>query len=123
MLLETGIKISGTDISPLIMLKGVKWSRRDVEGNNGGLTLDGSTARDVLASKVALEISCIHLELPQLRNLQKLLLPSSFDVVYDDPLFGEVTKIMCCKEGKATTHTIRQGRELWEGVVFKLEEI
>jgi hypothetical protein len=123
MLIETGIVINGVDISPWILLKGVKWARKDVEGGNGGLTLDGTTVRDVLASKVSLEISCIPLELLQLRELQILLLPTSFEVTYDDPIYGEVTKTMCCKEGKASIHTIRQGRELWEGVVFKLEEL
>ena len=123
MLIETGIVISSTDISPWIEHRGINWTRRDVEGSNGGLTLDGTTVRDVLANKVTLEISCQTMPLATLRELQALLLPVSFEVSYDDPLYGPVTKTMCCKEGKASNYYVRADGEMWTSVKFKLEEL
>ena len=123
MLINSGIVIGNTDISPWIEYKGINWTRRDVEGSNGGLTLDGTTVRDVLANKVTLEITCQTMPVATLQTIQELLLPTSFSVTYDDPLYGPVTKTMCCKEGRASNYYVRADGEMWTSVKFKLEEL
>lgn len=123
MLINTGIKINGYDISPWIAARGINWTRKNVEGPNGGTTLNGNTIRDVLASKITLEITCQTIPLETLRILQNLLLPTEISVYYDDPMEGVVTKTMHCREGKASNVYVRQSGEMWSGVKFKLEEL
>lgn len=101
MLIDTGIKINGTDITDYIAFSGVKWSRNDVDGSNAGRTLSGLMVRDRVATKIRLDITCRPLKLSELRTLLNLLLPVYVNVTYDDPMYGVVTKRMYANNNPA----------------------
>ena len=101
MLIDTGIKIDGTDITDLIAFSGVKWSRNDVDGPNAGRNQQGEMIRDRVATKVRLDITCKPMKLSELRMLLNLLLPEFVTVTYDDPMYGVVSKTMYANNNPA----------------------
>ena len=94
MLIDTGIKIDGTDITGMIAAGGVKWSRNDIDGPNAGRTLSGLMIRDRVATKIRLDITCRPLKSEELNTLLNLLYPEFVTVMYCDPMEGVVQKIM-----------------------------
>lgn len=136
MLIDTGIRINGTDITPYIAHQGVKWSRNDVDGPNAGRTISGLMIRDRVATKIRLDITCRPLKNDELRILLNLLLPEFITVTYDDPMYGVVTKTMYSNNNPATFLFKRdferneyfwhdeaiQPFEYWTNVTFPLVE-
>jgi len=102
MLVDTGIKIDGVDITDYIAHQGVKWSRNDVDGPNAGRTMSGLMIRDRVATKIRLDITCRPLKNDELRILLNLLLPEFVTVTYDDPMYGVVSKTMYANNNPAT---------------------
>lgn len=102
MLIDTGIKINGTDITPYIAHQGVKWSRNDIDGVNAGRSISGLMIRDRVATKIRLDITCRPLKNDELRILLNLLLPEFVTVTYDDPMYGVVSKTMYANNNPAT---------------------
>lgn len=102
MLIDTGIAINGTDITDYIAHQGVKWSRNDVDGPSAGRTLSGLMIRDRVATKIRLDITCRPLKNDELRTLLNLILPEFVTVTYDDPMYGEVSKVMYANNNPAT---------------------
>ena len=102
MLVDTGIKIDGVDITPYIAYQGVKWTRNDVDGPNTGRTMSGLMVRDRVATKIRLDITCRPLKNDELKILLNLLLPVFVEVTYDDPMYGLVTKTMYANNNPAT---------------------
>lgn len=115
MLIDTGIKIDGTDITDYIAHQGVKWSRNDIDGVNAGRTISGLMIRDRVATKIRLDITCRPLKNDELRTLLNLLLPEFVTVTYDDPMYGVVSKTMYANNNPATFlfKRIPQVPELW----------
>ena len=123
MLINTGITIDNTDITPYIAFSGVKWSRNDIDGPNAGRTLSGLMVRDRVGTKIRLDITCRPLKLSELRILLNLLLPEFVSVTYDDPMYGTVTKTMYANNNPATFfRQMLNGEEYWSGVTFPLVE-
>lgn len=102
MLIDTGISIDGTDITPYIAHKGVKWTRYDIDGVTAGRTISGLMIRDRVATKIRLDITCRPMKNDELRILLNLLLPEFISVTYDDPMLGFVTKTMYANNNPAT---------------------
>ena len=102
MLIDTGIKINGTDITDYIAHQGVKWSRNDIDGVNAGRSISGLMIRDRVATKIRLDITCRPLKNDELRTLLNLLLPEFVTVTYDDPMYGVVSKTMYANNNPAT---------------------
>ena len=102
MLIDTGIKINGTDITPYIAHQGVKWSRNDIDGPAAGRSISGLMIRDRVATKIRLDITCRPLKNDELKILLNLLLPEFIQVTYDDPMYGVVTKTMYANNNPAT---------------------
>ena len=102
MLIDTGIKINGTDITPYIAHQGVKWSRNDIDGPAAGRSISGRMIRDRVATKIRLDITCRPLKNDELRILLNLLLPEFVTVTYDDPMYGVVSKTMYANNNPAT---------------------
>lgn len=124
MLINTGISINGANITDLVALQGVQWSRADKEGPNAGISLSGLTIRDRVTTKVQLDITCRALSGTELHVLLGLLQPEFVSVSYVDPLQGSVEKIMYVNanvaqllHAKPTSTT-----EYWQGVTFSLME-
>ena len=123
MLVDTGITIDGTDITPIIAAGGVKWSRNDVDGPNAGRAISGLMIRDRVATKIRLDITCIPLTTSQLRDLQSLIIPEFVSVTYDDPLYGTVTKTMYANNNGAQFYVKKEnGEEYWQNITFPLVE-
>lgn len=115
MLIDTGIKIDGTDITNFIAHQGVKWSRNDVDGPNAGRSISGLMIRDRVATKIRLDITCRPLKQDELSALLNLILPEFVSVTYDDPMYGVVTKTMYANNNGAQFLIRKQPRlsELW----------
>lgn len=116
MLIDTGIKIDGTDITHLIAYQGVQWKRSDIDGPNSGRTMSGLMIRDRVATKIRLDITCKPLKLDELRMLLNLIYPEFVTVTYDDPMLGTVTKIMYANNNSAQFlmhKTYKKPSELW----------
>lgn len=124
MLITTGVKIDGTDITDLIGFQGVAWQRTDREGKNSGLTLSGLTIRDRIATKISLEITCRPLNSTEFQSLLTLLLPEYVSVTYNDPLYGVVTKTMYTNANKASILHAKPNEtyEYWDNITFTLNE-
>lgn len=138
MLIDTGIKINGTDITNYIAYNGVKWTRNDVDGPNSGRTISGKMVRDRVATKIRLDITCRPLKLSELRTLLNLILPEFVSVTYDDPMYGVVTKTMYANNNPAEFlirkefeppeewwichNSAPNAEEYWNNVTFPLVE-
>jgi len=126
MLIETGISINGTNITPLIAYQGVQWKRNDIDGPNAGRTLSGLMIRDRVATKIRLDITCTPLTLEQVRTLLNLIYPEFVTVMYDDPMEGIVTKVMYSNNNGAQFLKKQPdeigGAEYWDNITFPLIE-
>lgn len=136
MLIDTGIKIDGTDITNLIAHGGVQWSRNDIDGPNSGRTMSGLLIRDRVATKIRLDITCRPLELSELRMLLNLIYPEFVTVTYDDPMLGTVAKTMYANNHSAQFlmrkyrkkpeylwyYPDPQAKEYWNNISFPLVE-
>ena len=136
MLIDTGIKIDGTDITNMIAFQGVKWSRNDIDGPNAGRTMSGLMIRDRVATKIRLDITCRPLTSDDLNTLLNLILPEFVTVTYEDPMDGLVTRTMYANNNGAQfymkkTYDLpewlwfaenREPTEYWTDVTFPLVE-
>lgn len=126
MLIQTGIRIDGTDITHLIAYQGVQWKRNDIDGPNSGRTMSGLMIRDRIATKIRLDITCKPLTLDELRMLLNLIYPEFVTVTYDDPMLGTVTKTMYANNNSAQFFmkqpSERGGAEYWSNIKFPLVE-
>ena len=136
MLISTGIKINGTDITDMIAFHGLKWSRYDVDGPNTGRTMSGLMVRDRVATKIRLDVTCRPLTNDELHTLLNLILPEFVTVTYDDPQDGLVTRTMYANNNVAEFAILkhydvpdtmwyvnpRQDVEYWDGITFPLVE-
>lgn len=124
MLISTGIKIDGTDITDLIAYQGVQWKRNDIDGPNAGRTLSGLMIRDRVATKIRLDITCKQLTLSEVRMLLNLLMPEFVSVTYDDPMDGLVTRTMYANNNGAQFLMGKNNdtEEYWDNVTFPLVE-
>lgn len=115
MLIDTRIKIDGTDITNYIAFNGVKWSRNDIDGPNAGRSMSGLMIRDRVATKIRLYITCRPLNQDELHTLLNLILPEFVTVTYDDPLYGIVSKTMYANNHGAQFMLKKQPHvsELW----------
>ena len=101
MVIDSIIKINGTDITDYIAYGGVKWSRNDIDGPNAGRSMSGLMIRDRVATKIRLDITCRPLKDSELSVLLNLLLPEFISVTYEDPMYGTVTKTMYANNNSA----------------------
>ena len=125
MLVYTPIRINGVDITHMIVEGGVKWSRNDIDGANAGRTLSGVMIRDVVATKVRLDITCLPLSENDHSTLLRLLANTFVSVTYKDPLYGIVTKTMYSNNHSSTLTRMGgedENEELWDEISFPLIE-
>ena len=123
MLIDTGISIDGTDITPYIAYQGVQWKRNDVDGPSAGRTLSGLMIRDRVATKIRMDITCRPLTLSEARTILNLLMPEFISVTYDDPMDGTVTRTMYSNNNGANFMLKKpSGDEYWNNFTFPLVE-
>lgn len=118
------LTINGTDITPYVANRGVKWQRADVDASDAGRSLDGKLMRSRVASKIRLDITCIPLTAAQASVVLTLIMPEWVQVTYTDPQLGrEVTKSMYSNNNPASYLMKRpDGTEYWDGITFPLIE-
>lgn len=123
MLISSGIVVDGYDLTPYIAKNGIKWSRNDLDGPNTGRNLDGILIRDRVAIKIKLEVTCRPLTYDELQFVYQTILPEFFTVVYDDPLFGNTSKIMYSNNVRGEPLLVdSDGVELWDNITFPMIE-
>lgn len=115
--------INGTDMTPFVAFGGFKWQRYDVDDPDTGRSLDGLMYRGRISTKIRLDITCKPLESAELRTVLNVILPEFVTVIYDDPMYGRVTKTMYSNNNPAS-YLIRKpsGKEYWSGITFPLIE-
>ena len=117
------LKINGTDITPFIEQKGIKWQRSDLESSTAGRTMDGLMHRGRVASKIRLDITCMPLRSEDAAIVLNAIYPEYVEVEYLDPMYGQVTKTMYSNNNPATlAHIQSDGTALCEGITVPLIE-
>lgn len=116
--------VNGTDLTPYIAFKGVKWTRNDVDSPDTGRTMDALMHRGRVASKIRLDISCKPLTDSQASTVLNAIYPEYVTVQYTDPQAGGlVTRTMYSNNNPASYLLNREGEEdLWDGITFPLVE-
>jgi len=111
------------DITPYIKVRGLKWQRADVEGENATRNLDGSLVRDRRAIATRWDITCRPLTGEEAQKILKLIRPVTVQVTCDDPMWGTISKEYYSNNIPASYLINRDGVDYWDGIVFPLIEV
>ena len=112
------------DITPYIKVRGLKWQRADVEGENATRNLDGSLVRDRRAIATRWDVTCRPLTSAEARIVLRLILPEKIRVRCDDPLFGDNRERDFYSNNIPASYLInRDGVDYWDGIVFPIIEV
>ena len=124
-ILTDGImKLDGYDITEWITENGIKWTRNDVDGPNAGRNLNGTMIRDLVCTKIKMEVTCRDMEGAAFRRLLEVIVKEYVTVEYDDPLYGHVTKKMYSNNHSAQLAIIHQDEtRMWKDITFPLIEV
>ena len=121
--MEMTFMIDGIDMTPYVAYGGFKWSRQDIDSPDTGRSMDGLMHRGRVATKIRLDITCRPLRAEELHIVLNAILPEYVTVVYDDPMYGLVTKTMYANNNPAVFQLNKDdGRQYWSGVTFPLVE-
>lgn len=120
----TTLKIDGTEIANYIHIDNFEWQRNDLEGSNAGRSLSGLAFRDLVATKIRLDLSCRELTGAEREALETLLFSSEFHTVTsDDSIFRGSARTMYCNQMSGGFSRRKQnGVEYWKNVKFVLVE-
>ena len=117
------LTINGVNMVPYIAYGGLKWSRNDIDSPNTGRAMNGLMYRGRVATKIRLDVTCRLLKQSELQTVLNTILPEYVTVVYDDPMYGRVTKTMYSNNNPAVYQLHKNdGTEWWSGVTFPLVE-
>ena len=112
------------DILPYVKVRGLKWKRADVEGEEATRNLDGSLTRDRRAIKIRLDVTCRPLTATEAEKLLKLIRPMSVNVLYTDPMNGSDIASNFYSNNIPASYLMRKGSvDYWEGIEFPLIEM
>lgn len=116
-------EIDGVDLLRFVQKKGIKWKLTDKKSKNSGETMDGTTHRGRVASKVRLDVTCVPLKSEDSATVLQAIQPEYVSVRYTDPQLGVVTKTMYCESKPATFMSLQDdGTEYWDGITLALVE-
>lgn len=117
------LTINNVDITPYIATGGVNYSRSDLEGKNGGTSINGLVFRDRIAIKNQLTITCRPLTTEEASILYTLIEPEYVNVSYTSPREGTtVNQIMFSNNVPATYAIKKDNIDYWSGITFTLKE-
>lgn len=116
--------VNGTDLTPYIAFRGVKWTRSDIDAPDTGRTMDGLMHRGRVTTKIRLDITCKPLTDSEASTVLNAVYPEFVTVQYTDPQAGGmVTKTMYSNNNPALYLLNREEQEdLWDGITFPLVE-
>lgn len=121
MIIDSFIVINGYDITDWIAEKGVKWSRNDLDGPNAGRNLDGTMIRDLVTTKIRLDVTCHDLNGDDFNTLLGLIIAQYVTVTYNDPYYGVRTVQMYSNNHSAVaSYTDEDGNMIWTDISFPL---
>ena len=119
------IKINGVDFTNMITPVGYEVQYESVQGENGGLTLDGSYLEDEIAQKAVIKATCMPMNEDDLASLLSNIYGSKYaSVYYFDPKKKGYLTITARRsvswqkyKGKGS-----DGKDYWSGTVITLTE-
>ena len=114
------MKIDGVDIMPYIARKGIKWQRRDINGQNASQTMDGTDHRGRITTKYDVYITCLPLPTESSSVVLNAIAPEYVEVETIDPMLGHVFKSMFVESVPAVYMDTET--DLWEGIAFLLKQ-
>ena len=116
---------NGIDIEQYAVEDGIQRTREDVDGENAGRVLQNiELVRDVLGTKIALNVSLRPLTQTVLQPILEIIEAPYLWVTYDDPRMGRRERVKCYSNNNpVTVSTIfPDGTILYGGISFKIIE-
>ena len=119
------IKINDVDFTSMFTPVGYAVGYKSIQGNNGGLMLDGSYTEDEISQKAVISLPCMPLNSTDLSSLLSNIYGSVYPkVYYFDPKVGDYREIYTRRN--ETEQQFRgfgtDGKEYWTGTVITLTE-
>lgn len=114
--------INGVDYSPHIEVKGIGWSRNDVDSEKTVRTKDGKLRRDKITTKRKLSYKLIHMTREELAKLDDAISAATFSATYMD-LHGKQTRKFYCSSFSVTQDSAYSEDGEWSGAAFDMIEV
>lgn len=114
--------INGHDYSQYIEMKGVGWSRNDLDSEKTVRTKDGRMRRDKITTKRKLSYTMMNMSRAELAQLDDDLSETTFSATYLD-LHGTQTREFYCSSFSATNDTVYDEDGQWSGATFNMIEV
>lgn len=114
--------INGVDYSRYITVKGVGWSRNDVDSEKTTRTKDGKLRRYKITTKRKLSYKLMNMSRSLLAQLDDALSAPTFSAAYLD-LHGKMTRTFYCSSFTATLEDVCDGRDDWGDASFDMIEV
>lgn len=120
----TSLTVNDTEIAGLIKMEGFDWQRNDIDGSGAGRSVSGKAIRDLVATKIRLDIACREMTGAERTALESLLFSDQFlTVECDDAIFRGSARTMYCSAMSASfSRRKADGTEFWKDVKFVLVE-
>jgi hypothetical protein len=120
----TSLTINGTQIANYIKVDGFEWQRNDIDGSGAGRSVSGKAIRDLVATKIRLDITCRELTGAERATLENLVFADEFlTVECDDNIFRSQARTMYCSSmSGGFSRRDYGGTEYWTSVKFVLVE-
>lgn len=112
------ISISGIDITSYV--KPYKISLQDLDSDSSVRNVKGEMMRDRIAVKRKIELDFGPLRSDEIKKILGSVSGVFFNVTYDDPLDGRLSRQMYCGDRSAALYNSKKG--LWTGLKFNLIE-
>lgn len=116
------LKIGGVDYSAHIEVKGISWSRNDVDSEKTKRVKNGTMRRDKITTKRKLSYKLIHMTREQLAELDDALSAPTFPATYLD-LHGQQTRKFYCSSFSAIQDSAYSEDGEWSGAAFDMIEV
>lgn len=116
------LKIGGVDYSAHIEVKGIGWSRNDVDSEKTKRVKSGDIRRDKITTKRKLSYKLIHMTREQLAALDDALSATTFSATYLD-LHGQQTRKFYCSSFSATLESAYTEDGEWGDAAFSIIEV
>lgn len=119
------IKINGKDFTRMFTPRGYVVRYESVQGNNGGLMLDGSTTEDELAIKAVVSLPVMPLNEVDVATLLQAIYSEPYVTLYFyDPLVGGYRETLFRRSQAEQKYRGfgSDGKEYWTGPALTLTE-
>lgn len=114
--------INGHDYSQYIEMKGLGWSRNDLDSDKTVRTKDGRMRRDKITTKRKLSYTMMNMSREFMAQLDDDLSADTFSATYRDP-HGTQTREFYCSSFSATLSDIQNEDDIWMDATFSAIEV